>query len=187
MKKKNTTIELLSEMDKYGINELYNVSPFMEEHFPMPEPTTENSIPWDDKQESTAKHLLNEMQAHGFIKFGMLEETIYNNVLLKPSKKWFNDTDFYISFTIDGFNFLHQYRLKESSVIANQTSIRNMETANKNAEIQKNHSRITIIVAAISVLITLLNFIYLATTDKKYEQLNKQLIELQKQIKASKP
>lgn len=114
MKKKNTTIELLSEMDKHGINELYNVSPFMAEHFPMPEPTIGDSIPWDDKQESTAKHMLNEMHKHGFIKFGMLEETIFKERFDDERKyitnKWFSNTDFYISFTLGGLSYYTKYK-----------------------------------------------------------------------------
>lgn len=128
--KKTPTIELLFEIDKYGINEVFNVSPFMAKHFPMPEPTQENPIPWDDKQESTAKHVLNQMKQQGFINFEMLEKTIFkfdfDENVKTISNKWFDNTDFYISFTLGAVNYLQQYKLNEALL--------------ENMEVQKRYS-----------------------------------------------
>lgn len=146
MKKKNTTIELLSELEKHGINKTYNISTFMVKNFERPEYCKD--LIWKAGTGEDGATILKELKDLNYIYFkGNVMDKIYP---IKPingdidTDKWFDNTEFNISLTLGGMNYLQQYRLNESLL--------------ENMKVQKRYSFSSIIVACLSVIVAIGSF-----------------------------
>ncbi len=128
MEPNNPYLELLSEIDRHGLIEPYNVSPFMSKKFKRPKYVQGSDI-WNKEQERKAKGFLDKMRNMGWIEYDP-DELVAKIHGVRPDfttnsdsqSAWFDDVDFHIRFTLAGFEYLGQKRLMDSTTKTNRMS-----------------------------------------------------------------
>jgi len=173
MKKKNPTIELLSELEKQGTYNYYNISPFISKKFKRPSYSGDELI-WQARTGEDAYYLLDELKSKKYIYFkGEIRDKIYHISLDKDNKipmdKWFDSVDFEIFLTLDGQNYLSQNLL--------------IEATKSNLNAQKYGMIATILIAILAVGVSILTLYFNVENDKRIETLNKQISIIQEHTK----
>jgi|GEM_PF-1852033 len=127
----NLYLKLLAYSDKHPIGKPFNVSPFMRKNFERPKYKSDGTIGWEEENNTIAKSFLNELLERNIITYDKdkLESTIRyfppgEKHDTENSDQWFDNTDFYVNFTIDGIKYLNDRRLVESNLKSNKASIR---------------------------------------------------------------
>lgn len=148
----NLYVKLLEEMNKHGVGKYYNASPFIVANFPRP--SYKEPWGWNDKEDYEPKNFLGQLKARGHIEYEL--EGIYDAVYyyklgingeLIIDDKWFDNVGFNIRLTIEGMNYLNEYKLTQSNIEINEASKRNSRT-------QNFFSVATIIVAGVSACVS---------------------------------
>lgn len=142
--KKPIYIELLELLESQGATKRVCISSFMLERYGPLETTSRKNTTLLD-----AKLVLDDLADRKLIEIdrGLHNFSISGST---PQKQpWFDTAEFNACITSAGLDYLNQYRIVQSNLALNEASKRN-------AEIQKSHSIITIIVAVLALFISLI-------------------------------
>lgn len=170
----NLYIDILKELNDFGVLKLYNISPFMLRHFPRPIYKTAPNIGWDEKQEFEAKNFLGQLKARGHIEYeleGVYEVIYWANIDSDgniQTAQWFDDVPFNIRLTVEGMSYLNDYNLTQSNLQINEASKRNSKTQNL-------FTSATIFVAFIGAVMSILSYYKENANSNEIKSLKKRL------------
>lgn len=170
MKKTPIYIQLLEFLEAHGISKSVNISDFMLERY--------GAIGKNDPNEPRRMQAETILSDLGNRKLIEIDNTLFQFSISgsKPSDpKWFDNATFNACLTSSGLEYLNQYRLIQSNLELNEASKRN-------SEIQKRHSKITILVAAVSALCSIFGLYHSYRQGKddvqRIEKLEKEIIQI---------
>lgn len=140
MKKTPIYIQILEFLELHGTGNQVNIAEFMLSIFGNLETEGQNHQKFIE-----VNSILSDLVKRKLIDLDNNLFQLYISGMPKQKTKWFDNAEFNSILTTTGLEYLGQYRLIQSNLELNEASKRN-------AEIQKKHSIITIIVAAAAVL-----------------------------------